>query len=65
MDEQVLHGEDAQLPARPDDALRQAEGVERGIEQAAEPARSAGLDTLSRHVVGDGGDPLAAGQGGK
>ena len=65
VDEQVLHGEDAQLPARPDDALRQAEGVERGIEQAAEPARSAGLAPLLRHVLVDGGDPVAAEQGGK
>ena len=65
MDEQVLHGEDAQLLARPDDALRQAEGVERGIEQAAEPARSAGLAPLLRHVFVDGGDPVAAEQGGK
>ena len=54
VDEQVLHGEDAQLPARPDDALRQAEGVERGVEQAAEPARSAGLAPLLRHVLVDG-----------
>ena len=61
----MLHGEDAQLPARPDDALRQAEGVERGIEQAAEPARSAGLAPLLRHVLVDGGDPVAAEQGGK
>ena len=65
VDEQVLHGEDAQLPARPDDALRQAEGVERGVEQAAEPARSAGLAPLLRHVLVDGGDPVAAEQGGK
>ena len=46
----MLHGEDTQLPARPDDALRQAEGVERGVEQAAEPARSAGLAPLLCHV---------------
>ena len=61
----MLHGEDAQLPARPDDALRQAEGVERGVEQAAEPARSAGLAPLLCHVLVDGGDPVAAEQGGK
>ena len=65
VDEQVLHGEDAQFPARPDNALRQAEGVERGVEQAAEPARSAGLAPLLRHVLVDGGDPVAAEQGGK
>ena len=65
VDEQVLHGEDAQLPARPDDALRQAEGVEWGVEQAAEPARSAGLAPLLRHILVDGGDPVAAEQGGK
>ncbi len=65
MDEQVLHGEDAQLTARPDDALRQAEGVERGVEQAVEPARSAELATLPWNLVVDGGYPMAPEKGGK
>lgn len=55
----MLHGENAQLTARPDDALRQAEGVERGVEQAAEPARSAGLAPPPWNLVVDGGYPVA------
>ena len=46
VDEQVLHGEDTQFPARPDDALRQAEGVERGVEQAG------GYHVVHRALVG-------------